>query len=108
MEKIPYESYQEELVYLRRYFHTWPEVSMEERKTTKYVFEYLQKLGLEPQMTGEVGVTAMVWAREEIRGRCRTVAVRSELDAIPVQELNEVSWKSRKKELCMPVVTMPL
>lgn len=97
MEKIPYESYQEELVYLRRYFHTWPEVSMEERKTTKYVFEYLQKLGLEPQMTGEVGVTAMVWAREEIRGRCRTVAVRSELDAIPVQELNEVSWKSREK-----------
>lgn len=97
MEKISYSSYQEELVRLRRHFHIWPEISMEEKKTAKYVFEYLKKLGLEPQMIGEIGVTVMVWAPEKIRETCRTVAVRAEMDALPVQELNEVPWRSQKE-----------
>ncbi len=97
MNKISYLSYQEELVRLRRHFHTWPEVSMEEKETAKYVFEYMKDLDLEPQMIGENGVVVMVWAPEEIRDTCHTVAVRSEMDALFVQETNEVPWKSKKE-----------
>lgn len=97
MNELSYQSYQEELVRLRRHFHTWPEVSMEEKETAKYVFEYMKNLGLEPQMTGENGVVAMVWAPEVIREKCHTVAVRSEMDALPIQETREVPWKSKNQ-----------
>lgn len=97
MNELSYQSYQEELVRLRRHFHTWPEVSMEEKETAKYVFEYMKNLGLEPQMTGENGVVAMVWAPEAIREKCHTVAVRSEMDALPIQETREVPWKSKNQ-----------
>ena len=42
--QIPYASYQEELVSLRRYFHIWPELSLEEEQTADYIYQYLQDL----------------------------------------------------------------
>lgn len=92
---ISYESYQEELVCLRRHFHAHPELSMEEKETADYVYRYLCRLGLEPKSAGEHGVTAVVWAPEEKRNRCKTIAVRAEMDALPVQEQNDVPWKSQ-------------
>lgn len=96
MNRIPYSSYQEELVSLRRHFHMQPELSMEEKETAEDVFQYLKSLGLEPEKIGENAVTVMVWAPEERRKHCKTVAVRAEMDALPVQEQNEVPWKSRR------------
>lgn len=96
MNRIPYSSYQEELVSLRRHFHMQPELSMEEKETAEDVFQYLKSLGLEPEKIGENAVTVMVWAPEERREHCKTVAVRAEMDALPVQEQNEVPWKSRR------------
>ena len=49
MTQIPYASYQEELVSLRRYFHIWPELSLEEEQTADYIYQYLQGLGLKPE-----------------------------------------------------------
>ncbi|MGN0322399.1 MAG: M20 family metallopeptidase [Oliverpabstia sp.] len=95
MTQIPYASYQEELVSLRRYFHIWPELSLEEEQTADYIYQYLQGLGLKPERVGQNGVVAMVWAPEEIRYHCETVAVRAEMDALPVQEENDVPWKSQ-------------
>lgn len=97
MDQIPYASYQEELVSLRRHFHMWPELSLEEKETAEYVFQYLKKLDLEPEKIGENAVTVMVWAPKGQREHCKTVAVRAEMDALPVQEQNAVPWKSRKE-----------
>lgn len=96
MKNIDYSAYQEELVKLRHHFHMWPELSMEEKETAEYVTRYLENLGLAPKRVGDYGVTVMVWARKEIRKSCKTVAVRAEMDALPVQEQNEVAWKSQK------------
>lgn len=96
MNRIPYSSYQEELVSLRRHFHMQPELSMEEKETAEDVFQYLKSLGLEPEKIVENAVTVIVWAPEERRKHCKTVAVRAEMDALPVQEQNEVPWKSRR------------
>lgn len=95
MNQIPYSTYQEEIVSLRRYFHIWPELSMEEKETAGYVFQYLKGLGLRPEMIGDNGVTVMVWAPEDKRYHCKTVAVRAEMDALPIQEQNDVPWKSQ-------------
>ena len=53
MNKISYLSYQEELVRLRRHFHTWPEVSMEEKETAKYVFEGMARIPVEVDVASE-------------------------------------------------------
>lgn len=89
-----YEKYQEELVELRRYFHRYPEVSEQEYKTAEYVEKYLKALGLEPVRVAETGVVAMIWAPEEIRNQCKTVALRAEMDAVFVEEKNDFTWKS--------------
>lgn len=91
---IPYENYQEELVKLRRHFHKYPELSLEEKETADYVYDYLEQLGLKPERPCEHGVTAVIWAAEEKRSGCGTVAVRAEMDALPVQEQNPVPWRS--------------
>ncbi|MDP1513378.1 M20 family metallopeptidase [Paenibacillus sp. CMAA1739] len=93
---IFYDSYQQEIVELRRHFHTFPELSMEEKATADYVEKYLQKLGLQTSRVGEYGVTAMVWAPENIQSLCKTVAIRAEMDAIAVNEENNLPWKSQK------------
>ena len=80
------------LVTIRRDIHSHPEVSNEERLTTQKIVEILEKLNIEartfPKMTGVLGL---------IRGASegRTVALRADIDALPILELNNVPYKSR-------------
>lgn len=77
---------------LRREFHMHPELSGQEVRTTRRVVEILGELGLEVRrwenMTGAVGV---------VRGGFSglTLALRADMDALPIDELNEVSYKSQ-------------
>ncbi len=96
MMDICYEDYQEELVRLRHHFHRNPELSMQEKETSQFVFQYLQDLGLDPVRVGCWGVTAMVWSRKPSDTPCRTVAVRAEMDALPLQEEGECQWRSQR------------
>lgn len=85
------QKYYEELLTLRRWLHSHPELSMKERETSKYIACYLEKCGMEVQRTGEVGVIGTLYAgktgeKESSPGVHRTVAVRAEIDALPIQE----------------------
>jgi amidohydrolase len=68
---------------LRRWFHQHPEPSFEERKTQDKVVEILSGLGIEHRRAGETGVIA------DIRGNGsgRTIALRSDMDALRIQEV---------------------
>lgn len=74
----------DELTALRRKLHSEPELSFEEFKTTAFVCEYLDKLGISYRKTEPTGVIA------EIQGTPggKTVALRGDMDALPVQQLN--------------------
>lgn len=85
------EEYHEELIALRRHFHAHPELSFEEQGTAAFVQTYLRKLGLEPEHIGRNGIVACVCAE----GAQRTVAIRAEMDALAVEEQNDVPWKSQ-------------
>ncbi|MBM3330547.1 amidohydrolase [candidate division WOR-3 bacterium] len=67
---------------LRRWFHQHPEPSFEERKTQDRIVEVLNGLGIENRRAGETGVIA------DIRGNGtgRTIALRSDMDALRIQE----------------------
>ncbi|RBP90005.1 amidohydrolase [Cytobacillus firmus] len=78
-------AYSNELTELRRRLHREPEVSWEEFKTTQYICEYLDGLGIPYKRTEPTGVIA------EIAGGKpgKTVALRGDMDALQVEELNK-------------------
>ncbi|MFZ0443104.1 MAG: M20 family metallopeptidase [Bacillus sp. (in: firmicutes)] len=77
--------YREELTAIRRKLHSEPELSWEEYNTTEYVSECLNQLGIENRKTNPTGVIA------EIKGGKpgKTVALRADMDALSVEELNK-------------------
>lgn len=89
--KAQAEALREELIARRRDFHQHPELGFEEVRTAGIVAEELTKLGLEVQ-TG-VGKTGVVGILEGSR-EGPTVLYRADMDALPIQELNEREYAS--------------
>jgi amidohydrolase len=88
-------SYKQEVTEIRRYLHQNPELSFKEYNTSKYVCSKLDEYGIEYQSgivdTGIVGL---------IKGNnpeTKVVALRADLDALPIFEENDVSYKSKNE-----------
>jgi len=82
----------EEMVATRRDLHAHPELAFEEIRTSGVVAEKLKALGLVPR-TG-VGRTGVVAKVQGARGG-RTVLLRADMDALPIQEENGVPYRSQ-------------
>jgi amidohydrolase len=82
-----------QLVDWRRYLHAHPELSGEEARTSAFVAERLRALGLEPEVG--VGETHGVTARIEA-GRGPAIALRADMDALPIDEENEIPYRSTR------------
>ena len=80
----------DEVIQLRRDFHQHPELGFEEFRTSRKVMEYLSQLGLEAKQITRTGVVATLHGTQP----GPTVMLRADMDALPVQEENEVSYKS--------------
>lgn len=81
-----------EMSTFRRDLHMYPELSHHEKETPKKIAAYLKDLGLEVKT--EVGGTGVVGIlRGEKPGK--TVALRADFDALPIQEERDVSYKSQ-------------
>lgn len=73
----------------RRHLHQYPELSFQEYRTQEYVMDALSSLGLKPQPLGETGVVA------DIGEGARGVAVRADIDALPLQEESSYDFCSQ-------------
>lgn len=80
----------EELVSLRRDFHRYPELGFAEHRTARVVEGYLQALGLFTRRVAGTGVVAIL--QGESPGP--TLMLRADMDALPVEEENEVEYAS--------------
>lgn len=81
----------EEVINIRREIHRFPELGMNEHKTAKIVEESLQDLGLEIETgVGKTGVVAL------LRGGKpgKTILLRADMDALPIDEQTDVPFKS--------------
>ena len=91
------EQYFEDAVELRRRIHQQPELSMEEKETSALVREKLREYGISiaelPLETGVIGVLA-----GERPGR--TILLRADMDALPVEERSGLPFASEKKGVC--------
>ena len=82
----------DEMVEIRRHLHENPELSFQEVETPKFIAAYHEKLGHEVRTAvGGRGVVAT------LRGAKpgKTVALRADFDALPIQEENDVPYKSK-------------
>lgn len=81
----------------RRHLHEHPELGMQEHETAKFVVERLTALGVEDIRTGisETGVTGVIRGTGDGPGRDKVVLVRADMDALPIQEENDVEYRSK-------------
>ncbi|MBU8880575.1 amidohydrolase [Bacillus sp. FJAT-29790] len=82
----------DEMVEVRRYLHQHPELSFQEVETPKYIAEYHEKLGHEVR-TGVGGRGVVATLRGGKPGK--TVALRADFDALPIQEETDMPYKSK-------------
>ena len=86
--------WQEEFVALRHDLHAHPELGFEEHRTARVVAEQLAALGIEHHTgIGRTGIVAVVRGRSTASGR--SVGLRADMDALPMQEDNAFAHRSR-------------
>jgi amidohydrolase len=82
------------LVEIRRTIHMHPELGFEEIETSKLVSEWLQRFGLEVKRgMAKTGVVGLLKGKKP----GRTVAIRADMDALPLDEANRVPYASQIK-----------
>lgn len=81
----------QEMIEIRRYLHMHPELSFEETKTAKYIQQFYRDLGV--PFRANVGGNGVV---ATIHGKYpgKTVALRADFDALPIQDAKDVPYKS--------------
>ena len=83
--------YEKELIETRRYLHRHPELSFQETDTADYIRSSLNALGV-PLMEGISGTSTVAVIKGEKNGPC--IAFRADIDALPVEEENDLPFKS--------------
>lgn len=82
-----------ELTQWRREIHTHPEIAFEEHRTAHFVEQKLKSFGvlLHPRMAGTGVIGSLTMGQEK-----RSIALRADLDALPVEELNNFDHCSKE------------
>ena len=87
--------YAADIVANRRHLHQNPELSFHELKTAAFVASQLKELGLTPQEgVANTGVVAIIEGKNP---ESRVVALRADMDALPIHEANESVYKSNNQ-----------
>jgi amidohydrolase len=82
----------DEVVANRRHLHSHPELSFHEVETSAYVARKLEEMGLEYHKMADTGLVALIKG-EKPSGQ--VVALRADMDALPILEANDVPYRSQ-------------
>ena len=80
-----------EVIKIRRYLHKYPEISEKEYNTCKYIRNYLNNIGINNKVIGKTGAVGTLIKDKDLP----TVAIRAEIDALPINEENTFEYKSK-------------
>lgn len=87
-------TYKEEIKKIRRDLHRIPELSFEEYETAEYIENYLTELGIRHEKKiAKTGVVAFF----EGKSNEDTIAFRADMDALSIEEKNDIYFKSTKE-----------
>ncbi|WP_417694657.1 M20 aminoacylase family protein [Roseibium sp.] len=85
--------YAEELTALRQDFHANPEIGFEEVRTSGIVADLLEKWGIEVHRG--IGKTGVVGVLKGAKGPGKTIGLRADMDALPMDEQSNVAYSSK-------------
>lgn len=84
-----------ELIKIRRHLHTHPELSFQEYQTAHFIEQKLSEMGIPFQShVAGTGIVAMIKGKDP--GKC-CIALRADMDALPIEEANDISYRSQNK-----------
>lgn len=89
MEMIKETKLLEELISIRRHLHQNPEVGMALSITKNFVWQKLVEYGYEPKACGKMGITCTIGQGENV------FLLRADMDALPLMEDTDLSFRSR-------------
>lgn len=88
------QQYSNDVVAFRRHLHANPELSYQEFNTVKYVDEQLRSFGIATKSLATTGLVAEVKGQNPEK---KTIALRADMDALPILEANNVPYKSKNE-----------
>jgi amidohydrolase len=84
--------YAPETIEVRRHLHANPELSYKEFETSAFVQERLRTLGVSYEIKATTGVVGLIKGKNPEK---RVIALRADMDALPIREENNIPYKSR-------------
>lgn len=79
---------------VRHHLHENPELSYQEFKTSEYIRQRLKEFGISNKIMAQTGVIGTIEGKNPSK---RIIALRADIDALPIEEKNDVSYKSKNK-----------
>lgn len=86
-------AYAPEFIAVRHHLHAHPELSYQEYETSAFVQAKLRELGIPFEVKAETGVIGLLEGRNP---GSRVIALRADMDALPIQEENDVPYRSTR------------
>lgn len=87
------EQYSSDIIESRRHLHANPELSYVEYNTAKYVAEKLKSFGI--NVREGIATTGLVAEIEGTDPKRKSIALRADMDALPISEENNIPYKSK-------------
>lgn len=78
-----------EIIENRRYIHEYPEIGLELTRTSMFVAQKLSEMGYEVEEICKCGILA------KIGKKGKTLLIRADMDALPMEEINNLPFKSK-------------
>ena len=88
--------YAPEFIEVRHHLHAHPELSYQEYETSKFVQQKLSEYNIPFEVKATTGVIGLINGKNP---GSRIVALRADMDALPIEEQNDIPYKSTKKGL---------
>ncbi|OYT10776.1 MAG: N-acyl-L-amino acid amidohydrolase [Bacteroidetes bacterium 4572_112] len=83
--------YHSDVVAVRRHIHANPELAFEEYKTSEFICKKLDQYGIPYQIMAKTGIVAFI----EGKKKDKVIALRADMDALPIQEIKSTPYKSK-------------
>ena len=90
--KLLAKKYASEFIEVRHHLHAYPELSYQEFETSKFIREKLNEFGIPFEIKATTGIIGKI---EGINPSKRIIALRADMDALPIKEENNVLYKSK-------------
>lgn len=84
-------AYAADTIAIRHHLHAHPELSYQEFKTSHYIQQQLKDLGIPFSVMATTGVVGIIEGKDPTS---RVIALRADIDALPIEEANDVPYRS--------------